>query len=348
MSPHVPWAASVEIAGTGVAFPTCVGPQGERLDRIETSMLLKALAPELPEARREALLAHVESTVGIRARAWSRWLGAEPQADEADGASLAREAAERALAQAGVHASELAAIVVGTSTPPRWTSPIAASLAGGLGMQGAFFDVRSGCAGGLYALALASSFAQQSQRPTLAVGVDTFSKALPRNERLLSLVTGDGAGALVLAPAPAGKGIVHGVFGGNGAHHKLVSVDARLPPKGDEGWTLQGDPERFAAEAEAALSLVLSQALQAAPRSPALHLIHSAQRSTLLRVAERVGASPESVWLPSLEQHGNLGAASIPAALHESRAAGRFASGTLAALASVGGGLSWGALLWQA
>lgn len=350
MSLRLPFpAARARILGSGAAFPSCWAPDGTRIDRIETGWLLAQLTPELPDERRQGVLAHLEGNLGVGYRSWSRFMGVPPQEAEEDSATLGIAAARAALRDAGVPAQALGFIVFATSTPPRWTSPMSARVAGVLEARCGFFDVRSGCASGLYALAIGSFLAAASQRPVLVIGSDTFSKTVSRAERLLALSIGDGAGALVLGPAEGEVGMLGAFFGGDGSLHNAVTVPAALPPQTFEpaAWHLCGEPERFAAAAEKALGLALCDAVACAPEKPQLHLVHAGQRSICQRVSTAAGGAAR-LWLETLAQHGNLGAASIAVALHETRRAGVLHPGTVAALASVGGGVSWGGLIWSA
>ena len=187
------------LLGSGAAFPT---------DAWTTPALLLHLAPELPGPRREALLGHLATELGVQSRAHL--------APGADPLALAVEAAQRALADAcaqdgagGDAAGDAAgdagpdpirAVLVATSTPSRWTTAESARLAQALGLAVAFVDLRSGCTGGLWALVEGARLARDIAGRVLVVGVDSFSRAFPAGERLLPFAMGDGAAALVLGP----------------------------------------------------------------------------------------------------------------------------------------------------
>lgn len=341
-------SSRVRILGSGVSFPICETPDGPSAS-IPTSVLLERLAPEMPAPRRAAVAAHLAEAVGVESRSWARWCGAPPRDGESDSGSLGLEAARNALSASGIGASDIAGVVFATSTPPKWTSAVAATIAGSLGAVCPFFDVRSGCAGGAYAIAFASMLAASSDGPVLAIGADTFSKALGPQERLLSMAMGDGAGALVIAPASGGdRGLRTALFGGDGALVDLASVPARLPPKSFQAddWFLTGNPERFGVEAERALLLAADRLSSTLDGRPDACIVHAGQASVCRRVAEAM-KSADSVWLQSLARHGNVGAASLAVALHDARAEGFVAEGKRIAIASVGGGLSWAGLLWS-
>ncbi len=340
-----PWPrASVAIAGSGVAFPTCTTPWGAVVSRIETHALFELLTPEMSPERRAPVAAHMAESIGIESRAWAHWIGAEPRDDETDSVALAIDASRAALDSAGIAASEIGAVVLATSTPPRWTSASSASVAGAIGAVCPFFDVRSGCAGGLYAIALAATFAASAKRPVLAIGTDTFSKIVPPGERFATLSMGDGAAALVIVPSVDSE--FEASFGGNGALHHLTTVPGAMPPRtlAESAWRLSGDPARFAEEAEKSLLQALANATERAPSRPAMHIVHAGRRGVCERVSRTIDAEIPC-WTQTISQHGNLGAASVAAALHESRKT--LAKNDVIAIASVGGGPSFGGAYWR-
>ncbi|MFO0746202.1 MAG: hypothetical protein U1F43_11085 [Myxococcota bacterium] len=305
------------VVARATAFPS---------DPIDTPTLLARLAPGLPPARRDALLAYLRAEVGVEQRAFVQ--GGERALD------LAVRAAQGALGQGPF---QIAAHVHATSTPSRWTGPEAARIGQALGLDAAFFDVRSGCTGGLWALHHGARLAAESGACVLVTAADAFSQAFDPDERMLPLAMGDGAAPLVLAPprddasAPAG-GIVKALFGGRPALADLATVRAELPGRG-EPLVLGGDPAAFGDAAEAALKE--AWAALAAP-DDATVIIQTGRAGT----ARRVHARAE---LASLARHGNIGAASALVAWCELAPD----AARSVAFASAGGGLSFGALWWR-
>jgi len=289
--------------------------------------LLERLAPGLPDARRAALLAHLESDLGVASRAHL--------APDADPLALPTRAARDALAQAD---RDVCAVLVATSTPSRWTTAESARLSSALDLDVAFVDLRSGCTGGLWALVEGARLCRDTGGAVLIVGSDSFSRAFPPGERLLPFAMGDGAAALVLAPTDGDQGLVRATFGGLPALVDLATVTARLPPTGAEPFTLSGDPEPFAAAAEVALAASL-EALAPAPGS--LLVPHVSRLATARRLGARFALE---VFADGFIGHGNLGAASLITALHLLRSR---PGPTMLALASAGGGLSFGGALWR-
>ena len=110
---------------------------------------------------------------------------------------LATEAARRAMADAGVEASEIDLIVLATSTPDFVFPSTACLVQANLGAKGsAAFDVQAVCSGFVYALTTADSFIRAGRaRCALVIGAEVFS-------RILTGTTARPACCSATAPAP--------------------------------------------------------------------------------------------------------------------------------------------------
>src|SRR5260221_2623592 len=83
---------------------------------------------------------------------------------------LARRAAQRALADAGMAAGELDLLILATTTPDNTFPATATKVQAQLGMTaGAAFDVQAVCSGFIYALAVADNFIKAGQAPSALV-----------------------------------------------------------------------------------------------------------------------------------------------------------------------------------
>ena len=305
------------IVASATAFPPAIA----------TPTLFDRLTPTLPAERRAALLDHYMRELGVTSRGHL--------APGSDPLELPLRAARDALAQASI---SIAAIVLATSTASRWTTAESARLANALGLDVAIFDIRSGCTGGLWALVEGARLARDTGAAILVVGSDSFSRAFPPHERLLPLAMGDGAAALVLAPASHG-GLLRAVMGGAPAHVDLATVRAPLPPTALDTFVLSGDPEPFAIAAETALEAALRALDLSAPDTVVVP--HVGRITTARRLGQRFD---RPVFVEGFTRHGNLGAASLLTALH--LLSSRPEPATFA-LASAGGGLSYGAASWH-
>src|SRR4026207_1926220 len=116
---------------------------------------------------------------------------------------LAKIASEGALREAGITPNDLGFIVVGPTTPDAIFPPTAGMLPHKLGAQHAWgFDLGAACSGFTYALTTAMQMvATGSHEHALAVGADVMSSIIDYTDRTTCVLFGDGAGAVVLAPA---------------------------------------------------------------------------------------------------------------------------------------------------
>src|ERR1700686_1556585 len=89
---------------------------------------------------------------------------------------LAVEAAKKALAQRGIEASALDAILVGTVTPDMFFPSTACLVQHKLGAKGAWgFDLSAACSAFLYALQVGAQFiATGSHKKVLVIGADVM------------------------------------------------------------------------------------------------------------------------------------------------------------------------------
>jgi 3-oxoacyl-[acyl-carrier-protein] synthase-3 len=109
---------------------------------------------------------------------------------------LAYHAAVRALEAAGVEASELDLIVLGTTTPDLIFPSTACLIQHRLGANGCpAFDVNAACSGFVYALSVADKFIRSgAARTVLVVGAETLTRMVDWTERTSCVLFGDGAG----------------------------------------------------------------------------------------------------------------------------------------------------------
>ena len=117
---------------------------------------------------------------------------------------LALLAAQRALEAAGVKASELDLIILGTTTPDIIFPSTACLVQHRLGANGcAAFDVNAACSGFVYALGIADKFIRSGQsKKVLVIGAETLTRMVDWTERESCVLFGDGAGAVSRASTP--------------------------------------------------------------------------------------------------------------------------------------------------
>ncbi|MBO9602663.1 MAG: ketoacyl-ACP synthase III [Novosphingobium sp.] len=264
-------------------------------------------------------------------------------------ATLATEAARRALAAAGVDASEIGLIVLATATPDQTFPATATIVQDALGCNGGIaFDVAAVCSGFLYALGVADSMLRTgAARKALVIGAETFSRILDWEDRATCVLFGDGAGAIVLAAeevAEDGPGILATRLHADGAHNALLNVDGGPSTTGTVGKVRMKGREVFR-HAVVNLAEVLAEALAGAGLTPAdvdWVVPHQANARILDATSRKLGLPPEKVVV-TVDRHANTSAASVPLALDVAVRDGRIKPGDLVVLEAMGGGFTWGA-----
>ena len=309
------------IAGTGSALPPRRVTNAELAERIETT--------------HEWI---VERT-GIHAR--------HIAADGETTATLATEAAKKALDAAGIDAKRIGLIVLATATPDQTFPASATRVQTALGIDDCIaFDVQAVCTGFLYALAIADSMVKGGMADhALVIGSETFSRILDWEDRATCVLFGDGAGALVLkAEESEDQGILATRLHADGRHNDLLYVDGGASTTGTIGKLRMKGKEVFR-HAVVNLADVLNEVLTAAGhKAEEIDWVvpHQANKRILDATARKLGLDPERV-IVTVDQHANTSAASVPLALDVAVRDGRIKKGDLIVLEAMGGGFTWGA-----
>ncbi len=270
---------------------------------------------------------------------------------------LAAEAAKCALAERGMDASEIEAIMVATVTPDMLFPSTACLVQHKLGAKGAWgFDLSAACSAFVYALQTGAQFvATGAHKKVLVIGADVMTSILDFSDRATCILFGDGAGAVILEPCSEDDvGImdfIHEVDGsggcslympGGGSLHPATheTVDQKMHYVHQDGQAVF----KFAVRkmAEVCEKLLAKNGVKASDID--CFIPHQANQRIIKATADRLGLKPESVII-NIERYGNTTAGTIPLAMHTAREEGRLKKGDLVLLASVGAGFTVGATL---
>lgn len=264
---------------------------------------------------------------------------------------LALEASLRAIDSAGIAAESIDLIILATSTPDYIFPSTACLLQSRLGNKGAAaFDVQAVCSGFVYALAMAEKFIRSgSHRRALVVGAEVFSRILDWNDRGTCVLFGDGAGAVILEAGDT-PGILASALHADGSQHGILEVPGNVC-----GGKIVGEPFvkmdgpavfKFAVKVLAEVAQeVIGQAGLSADAIDWL-IPHQANIRIIQSTAKKLGLPMEKV-VTTVDRHGNTSAASIPLALDVAVRDGRVKRGDVVMLEGVGGGFTWGAVLFK-
>jgi len=265
---------------------------------------------------------------------------------------LAANAARAALADAGLEASDLDALIVATSTPDLTFPSAATMVQHQIGMTGGFaFDVQAVCAGFVFALANANALiVSGTARRVMVIGAETFSRIMDWTDRGTCVLFGDGAGALILeanegSGSKADRGVLAADLNSDGTFKDILYVDGGVSTKTTGYLRMEGkEVFRHAVEKLAATSHTAMDRAGITSEEVDWIVPHQANIRIIKGTAKKMNVAMENV-IVTVQDHGNTSAASIPLALSVGKEQGKLKIGDLVVTEAIGGGLAWGAVV---
>jgi 3-oxoacyl-[acyl-carrier-protein] synthase-3 len=270
-----------------------------------------------------------------------RWAGPEESV-----VSMAVAASEKALAQSGIAADQIGAIVLGTVTHPFQTPSAAAEVADLIGAKNAgAFDTSAACAGFSYGIAIADGLIRTGTAEyVLNIGVEKLTDFVDKADRGTGFIFADGAGAVVVGPSTE-PCIGPTIWGADGSQRDVIIAEpdwVTLREQGGDWPVLKMQGQRVFRWAVGEMAAVCKQALDAAGVAPEdldVFIPHQAN----MRITDAMVRTlhlPENVVIArDIAVQGNTSAASIPLAMDRLYENGEIHSGQTALLVGFGAGL---------
>ncbi|MBP6016849.1 MAG: ketoacyl-ACP synthase III [Candidatus Promineofilum sp.] len=273
-------------------------------------------------------------------------------------ATLAFEAAARALTVADLHPSQVELIIVATSTPEYMFPSTACKVQDYLGASRAgAFDLSAACSGFVYALQMASqSIATGAVRNAVVIGSETMSRVVDWSDRGTCVLFGDGAGAVVLKGSSVPGGVMATTLRSDGSGADLLSLPALyhnpVPIAGAE-FSSNGHHKniidmdgrqvyRFATNVIASSVQDVLKKCELTADDIALIIPHQANTRIIEAAARKLKVPIEKFYM-NVEHNGNTSSASIPLALCDAVNEGRLRPDDNIIFVGFGGGLTWAA-----
>ncbi|MFT4027958.1 MAG: 3-oxoacyl-[acyl-carrier-protein] synthase III C-terminal domain-containing protein [Novosphingobium sp.] len=256
----------------------------------------------------------ISSKTGIEARCYTNRAIEE----------ISLDVARSALKHSGRRPEEIGAVLFCSCTSIRLIPSVATWLSAELGIYQTHnsSDIVAACAGMPYGLSEALRILDEVDRPVLLVCAEKFSDKIG-NVRTSRMLFGDGAAAMVIAPAPEGGepdiDIVQTYASGP---HKEVNAIVWPNPDFDNNITVYGPPVRALAQR------YLTQMLGELREIPGIHggdkmiddidlvVPHQANKTMVTELAVEAGLAPDQLYF-NIQRVGNTSAASIPLAIHD-------------------------------
>ncbi|MEQ1554819.1 MAG: beta-ketoacyl-ACP synthase III [Ferruginibacter sp.] len=342
-----------KIAGIGMYVPTNVVTNKDLTEYIETSDEWIQERTGIKERRYAHRTQETTTTMGIKA-------------------------AEIAIQRAGITAQDVDFIVFATLCPDYYFPGCGVILQREMKMKeiGAL-DIRNQCSGFVYALSVADQFIKTGMYKNILVVASekhSFGLDFSTRGRNVSVIFGDGAGAVVLQPTQ-NKGILstHLHSDGNSAeilamynpgthaNHWVKDPVAEFDnaPRGEmfmstamvdkaQNFPYMDGPAVFK-KAIIKMPEAIMEALDKnglAISDIDMLIPHQANLRIAQFVQQKLQLTDDKVF-NNIDKYGNTTAASIPIALCEAWEAGKIKKGNLVCLAAFGSGFTWGSALLE-
>jgi 3-oxoacyl-[acyl-carrier-protein] synthase-3 len=248
---------------------------------------------------------------------------------------LAIEAGQAALEKAGRRPDEIDAVILATTTPDQVVPGTSATVQDGIGVSGGAFDVNAACSGFVYALTVAHGMLAIGAERLLVIGSETLSKITDWDERSVSILVGDGAGAVVLEAVDGPGQLLSYKLGADGSLRHLLKCD-------HGGYLYMNGKEIFRKAVAVVVESSQAAIAEAGLTSGQIDLVipHQANLRIISAACQRLEI-PEEKAVVVIDRYGNTSSASIPLALADALDTGRLQPGQHVLLTGFGGGMTW-------
>ncbi|MEM7531890.1 MAG: beta-ketoacyl-ACP synthase III [Chloroflexota bacterium] len=270
-------------------------------------------------------------------------------------ATLGTQAARKALEVADVHPNQIDLIICATSSPEHLFPSTGSIIQDMLGAKNAgAFDLSAACSGFVYGLSLArSQILVGDAEYVLVIGTETLSRLVDWTDRNISILFGDGAGAMLVAASdvPGGINAIELGSDGSGAGALMLPAGASAMPasletvsNGSHYMTMDGKAVfRFATKVMASATRKVLQRAGLTVDDIDVVVPHQANMRIIQNSVQKQLKIPQEKIFVNVQKYGNTSTASIPIALCEAIDEGRIKQGDNVVFVGFGAGLTWAA-----
>ena len=273
--------------------------------------------------------------------------------------TLARDSLARALDDAKMDASELDLIIHGSVTGEMSCPSNAMRIAGALGAGNAGgFDLLAACSGFSYGMNIADSLIRSGRHQRIGVvGCDALSTVCDYTERTVSILFGDGAGAVVLTRDDDPEvGCIYQRLGGDGARWDTLYMPRRAEevPEWDKDNPIKFGCLRMSGRevfkfAVTKFRSVIHEAMAETGLTvdDVRHFVcHQSNLRILEAAKDKLGIPDEKVRI-NIQEYGNTSAGSVGLVFDELWREGQIEPGDIVLIVAFGGGLTWASSIWR-
>jgi 3-oxoacyl-[acyl-carrier-protein] synthase-3 len=276
---------------------------------------------------------------------------------------MGAKASKIAMERAGVSSDNIDMIVFATLSPDMYFPGGGVQVQELLGMKTTpALDVRNQCSGFVYSLSVADQFVKTGMyKNVLVIGSENHSGGLDftTRGRSVSVIFGDGAGAVVVSRNETGiGGVLSTHLHSEGKHKDELALQGPATgrwvpeimsenPQEDIPYYPNMNGQFVFKHAVVRFSEVIQEGLQAnslTTENIDMLIPHQANLRISQFIQKKMRLPDEKVF-NNIQKYGNTTAASIPIALSEAWEAGKINNGDLLVLAAFGSGFTWGSAI---
>jgi len=266
---------------------------------------------------------------------------------------MGAEAVKSLLEKTGTSPEEIDLLICTTVTPDMQFPATANIISDKVGIKNAFsFDMNAGCSGFLFGMSTASKFILSGKyKKVVLVGADKMSSIVDYEDRSISPIFGDGAGAVLFEPTTEDVGIMDEILHVDGAGRKHLHQKAGgslKPPTHEtidarEHYIYQeGQPVfKAAVKGMADVSVEMMEKHNLTSDTLTWLVPHQANLRIVTATAHRMNLPPEKVMI-NIEKYGNTTDGTLPLLLWEWEK--KLKKGDHLIFSTFGAGFTWGAI----
>jgi len=276
---------------------------------------------------------------------------------------MAIPATEQALESAGLSVGDIDFMIFATSTPDYYIPGSGCLLQDKMDFNeiGAL-DIRVQCAGFVYGLSIAEQYIKTGTfKNILLIGAEAQTTAMELNDngRDVSVIFGDGAGAVIISGTEENQGILSTHMHSEGKYLKELWMEApasnagmpRISPEdlevGKQYLKMNGK-EVFRHAIVRFIEVIHECLAENNLKVEDIDMLipHQANLRITQMVQKKLGLNDDQVF-SNIHKYGNTTAASIPIALTEAVNEGKISKGDMVVLASFGSGFAWASAIMK-
>ena len=262
---------------------------------------------------------------------------------------LAAEAAQKALDDAGINATELDYIICSNVVNEYVTPSVASLVEGRIGAICPCVDLNAACTGFIYAIDYAEALLQTGRATNILVmAAEEPTRMVDWNDRSTCVLFGDGAGAMVVTKGKGLKSIkVSSKSNTAVLHYKRKLEPTPFVTKEEKHIPLyMAGQEVFKTAVTCSVGDLLDVLHEAGLSKDDItyYILHQANFRILDYIRHRFGVDGDKIPM-NVDKYGNTSSASIPLLLDELNRKDKLKKGDLLAFSAFGAGFTSGACI---